>query len=136
MYEYLSFHQNKLSKNRDIEDDKYWYLFGRTQALKDVSKTKYAINTIIKDIHSIKLEVVPQGCGVYSGLYILTEFKFEIIRQLVYSEDFIEYIKLLKNYKSGGYYNFSSKDLEQYLNYKLTKECGQPRIFECSRELF
>ena len=136
VYEYLSFHQNKLSKNRDIEDDKYWYLFGRTQALKDVSKTKYAINTIIKDIHSIKLEVVPQGCGVYSGLYILTEFKFEIIRQLVYSEDFIEYIKLLKNYKSGGYYNFSSKDLEQYLNYKLTKEYGQPRIFECSRELF
>ena len=47
-----------------------------------------------------------------------------------------EYIKLLKNYKSGGYYNFSSKDLEQYLNYKLTKEYGQPRIFECSRELF
>ncbi|MBR0502149.1 MAG: N-6 DNA methylase [Paludibacteraceae bacterium] len=135
-YDFLLSHQDKLPKNRDIQDDKYWYLFGRTQAIKDVSKTKYAINTIIKDIHSIKLEIVPEGCGVYSGLYILTDIDFETIRQLIYSEDFIEYIKLLKNYKSGGYYTYASKDLEHYLNYKLTEKYGQSRISNSSRELF
>ena len=135
-YKYLLQHQDKLAKGRDIEDDKYWYLFGRNQALKDVSKTKYAINTIIKDVQSIKLEIVSKYCGVYSGLYILTEIEFETIRQLIYSEDFIEYIKLLKNYKSGGYYTFASKDLEQYLNYKLTEKYGQSRISNGSRELF
>ena len=119
-YNHLLSHQDKLSKNRDIEDDKFWYLFGRTQALKDVSKVKYAINTIIKDIDSIKIEYVPPGSGLYSGLYILTDINFETIKQLICSEDFISYIKLLKNYKSGGYYTFASKDLEQYLNYKLT----------------
>ena len=119
-YNHLLSHQDKLSKNRDIEDDKFWYLFGRTQALKDVSKMKYAINTIIKDIDSIKIEYVPPGSGLYSGLYILTDINFETIKQLICSEDFISYIKLLKNYKSGGYYTFASKDLEQYLNYKLT----------------
>lgn len=135
-YNHLLSHQDKLSKGRDIEDDKFWYLFGRTQALKDVSKVKYAINTLIKDNTSIKLECVPQGSGIYSGLYILTDIEFEIIRQLLYSEDFINYIKLLKNYKSGGYYTFASKDLEQYLNYKLTEKYGQSRISNGSRELF
>ena len=133
---HLLSHQDKLSKGRDIEDDQFWYLFGRTQALKDVSKMKYRINTIIKDKESIKLECVPEGCGIYSGFYILTEIEFETIQQLVYSEDFINYIKFLKNYKSGGYYTFASKDLEQYLNYKLTEKYGQSRISNGSRELF
>ncbi|MBO4738086.1 MAG: hypothetical protein J5606_00835, partial [Bacteroidales bacterium] len=135
-YGYLFSHRNELAKSSDVADDRYWYLFGRTQALKDVSKTKYAVNTIIKDIQSIKLEIVPQGCGIYSGLYILTEIEFETITRLIYSEDFIEYIKLLKNYKSGGYYTFASKDLEQYLNYKLTEKYGQSRISDGSGELF
>ena len=135
-YNHLLSHQDKLSKSRDIEDDKFWYLFGRTQALKDVSKVKYAINTLIKDKGSIKLECVPQGAGIYSGLYILTDIEFETIKQLIYSEDFINYVKLLKNYKSGGYYTFASKDLEQYLNYKLSEKYGQSRISNSSRELF
>lgn len=111
--------KDRLPKSRDNRDAKYWYLYGRSQALKDVSKNKYAINTIVKDIRSIRLEIVPEGCGVYSGLYILTDIKFEIVEKLIYSDDFIEYVKLLKNYKSGGYYTFSSKDLEHYLNYKM-----------------
>ncbi len=135
-FSHLLSNSDKLTKGRDIEDDKYWYLFGRTQALKDVSKTKYAINTIIKGVSSIKLEIVHQGNGLYSGLYILTDIEFDIIKQLIYSEDFISYIKLLKNYKSGGYYTFASKDLEQYLNYKLTDKYGQSRISNSSRELF
>ena len=135
-YNHLLSHQDKLSKSRDIEDDKFWYLFGRTQALKDVSKVKYAINTLIKDKGSIKLECVPQGAGIYSGLYILTDIEFETIKQLIYSEDFINYVKILKNYKSGGYYTFASKDLEQYLNYKLSEKYGQSRISNGSRELF
>lgn len=135
-YNHLLAHQGKLTKNRDIEDDKYWYLFGRTQALKDVSEIKYAINTTIKGQNSIKLELVPKGCGLYSGLYILTEIEFDTIKQLIFSEDFITYIKLLKNYKSGGYYTFASKDLEQFLNYKLTATYGQSRISKGGRELF
>lgn len=135
-YNHLLANQAKLSKNRDIDNDKYWYLFGRTQALKDVSKVKYAINTIIKDLNNIKLECVPAGSGIYSGLYILTDIEFETINQLVYSNDYINYIKLLKNYKSGGYYTFASKDLEQYLNYKLTEKYGQSRISNSCGELF
>lgn len=135
-YHHLLGNAEKLTKGRDIESDQYWYLFGRTQALKDVSKMKYAINTIIKDRNSIKLEKVPEGKGLYSGLYILTDIEFDEIQELIYSNDFIDYIKLLKNYKSGGYYTFASKDLEQFLNYKLSEKYGQSRISDSSRKLF
>lgn len=118
LYDYLLGNKDLLDKRSS--DDK-WYLFGRSQGLKDVSKNKIAINTIIKDINSIRLESVPSGSGVYSGLYILTTVPFSKISDSIKNIEFIKYIKLLKNYKSGGYYTYSSGELKKYLNYKLTK---------------
>lgn len=135
-FQYLSGNKEQLCKERDIESDNYWYLFGRTQALKDVSTDKIAINTIVRDVASIKLEKVSAGKGIYSGLYILTSIPFETIKQIIVSEDFINYIALLKNYKSGGYYTFVSKDLEQYLNFKLSEKYGQSRISTGNLKLF
>jgi hypothetical protein len=87
------------------------------------------VNTLIKDLNSIKLNSCPAGCGVYSGLYILTKVKKELIQALILSKDFIEYISLLRNYKSGGYYTFNTKDLEQYLNHKLSILSKTTNIF-------
>lgn len=138
-------------KNKDLllkgrKDNGDWFYYGRTQALKDVSKAKIAINTIIKDIESIKLNYVAPGSGVYSGLYILTDVPFETIESIIKTEDFIQYISTLKCYKSGGYYTFNSKDLEQYINNKLNKigyegtnstnSTNQSGIFEGCLELF
>lgn len=136
LYTYLLNHKEELAKHRDIENETAWYLFGRTQAIKDVYQNKYAINTVIKNKGSIRLEQVPSGKGVYSGLYIHTDVDFETIRKIIMSDDFIEYIKILKKYKSGGYYTFSSKNLEQFLNYNLTKLYGQSRISSSSYGLF
>lgn len=117
--DYLLRNQRALLKGSDVSDCPGWFLYGRTQAIKDVQKPKIAINNLIKDAGSIKMQVVPAGAGVYSGLYILSDESFETIREIVVCEEFAEYVALLKNYKSGGYYTFSSKDLEQYINYKL-----------------
>jgi adenine-specific DNA-methyltransferase len=89
--------------------------------LKDVEADKIAINTIIKNIDSIKLNHVPAGTGLYSGLYILTKAPFSDIESAIRSQEFVNYIKTLKKYKSGGYYTFNSKDLEHYLNFKLSE---------------
>ena len=124
-YKYLESNKDTLLKDRKSENPQCWHLFGRSQALKDVCKRKYAINTIVRDVKSIRLEMVDEGKGVYSGLYILTKTDFSVIRQIVISDDFIRYVKLLKNYKSGGYFTFNSKDLEQYLNFKLSEYYGQ-----------
>ncbi len=136
LYEYLQMHQDDLAKGRDIENRELWYLFGRTQAIKDVSKDKFALNTIIKNKTSIRLEKVCAGKGLYSGLYILTSIPEEEIRELIVSDEFVTYIKMLASYKSGGYYTFASKDVEQYLNYKLSLRYGQSRISKGNLELF
>ena len=110
-----------LLERRSLDSKNQWYLFGRTQAIKDVYKNKIAINTIIKDINSIRLELVPVGCGVYSGLYILCDYSIQEIEEVIKSNEFIEYLKLLKNYKSGGYFTISSSELQKFLTYKLRK---------------
>ena len=119
--EYLEKHKAELLKKHTEEQKPDWYLYGRTQALKDVHSMKYSINSIIKEVKTIKLIDVPVGSGLYSGLYILTEVPFDILESAIKSEEFINYLAMLKNYKSGGYYTYSSKDLEQYLNYKISK---------------
>lgn len=117
---YLELHKGELLKGKSETDSPEWYLYGRTQALKDVWSQKYTINTILKDVNSIKLNLVPSGSGVYSGLYILTSVGKEMLTQILCSQDFINYVAVLKKYKSGGYYTFNSKELEMYLNYKLS----------------
>jgi adenine-specific DNA-methyltransferase len=104
--------KEKILKGKSEYDG--WWLYGRTQALNDVWKDKVAINVLIKDIKDLKIEEVKSGSGIYSGLYILG-CEVDIVKKTLMTHDFINYLKALKKYKSGGYYTFSSKDLEQYL---------------------
>ena len=117
--EHFDKHKTDLLKGRD--EYPTFYEFGRTQALLDVWKDKIAINTLLRTEKDLKIEKVDAGCGIYSGLYIISEFdiSYEIIRSILISEEFAKYISLLKKYKSGGYYTFNSKDVQQYINYRI-----------------
>lgn len=119
--EYLYKHKEELLKGKTEEEKPDWYLYGRTQALKDTFVDKLSINCIIKDVSTIKLHKIPKGCGIYSGLYILTHAPHALIESIIKSEAFISFLKVLKKYKSGGYYTYNTKDLEQFLNYKLSE---------------
>ena len=142
--DYLISHKETLIKSDKRKKD--WYLFGRTQAIRDVYIDKIAVNTIIKDKNSIKINFVPAGKGIYSGLYIISDVEFSIVKEIIDSEDFIDYLRVLKNYKSGGYYTFNSRDLEQYINYKLklyyngktedSISVNKRRVFESNLKLF
>ena len=109
--------------------DSEWYGFGRKQGITDTYRSKIAVNNVIKDIKDIKISFVPAGEGVYSGQYIIfndesrwIQTYTDIVRALC-SDEFIKYVKALKKHKSGGYYTFTTKHLEKYLNWKLgTKE--------------
>lgn len=127
---YLLDNKNTLLR-KDSEKKENWYLFGRSQAILDVFKDKISINTTIKDVNSIKLNFVEAGKGLYSGLYILSRHSYPEIKNVVQTDEFITYLSLLKNYKSGGYYSFSSIELEKYLSYRLEKvKNGQQFLFE------
>ncbi|MCZ2127189.1 MAG: N-6 DNA methylase [Anaerolineales bacterium] len=130
--EYLESKKSLLLK-RDVEKNSDWFLFGRTQALRDVSVCKLSVNTMIKNEKSLKIFKVEKGQGIYSGLYILSKYSEKKIREVLISAEFIEYLRLLKNYKSGGYYTFSSLEIEKYLCYKLEETSyGQLGFFENS----
>ena len=120
--QYLEAHKRALLKGKTEAESPCWYLYGRTQALKDVNVSKLAISTIIKDKQSIKLNIAGAGTGVYSGLYVVSDTPVDEIRQLIISDDFVNYVMTLKEYKSGGYYTFNSRALETYLNYRITEK--------------
>lgn len=126
--EYLLANREKLLKG-NAENPK-WYLFGRSQALADVFRPKLAINSLIRTKSDFKLIDLQEGEGVYSGLYITTNFNisFDDIKAIIVSDDFIRYITALKKYKNGGYYTFNSKDLEQFINYSLTYKTKQKYV--------
>ena len=121
-----------------------WYLFGRTQALADVYRPKLSINALVRTKEDLKLVELVSGEGIYSGLYITTncDISLQEIKSIVVSDEFIGYIKLLKKYKSGGYYTFNTKDIEQFINYKLSNKektnryVIKPAISRQSSDLF
>lgn len=118
---YLESHRKDLEK-RSFDSKGQWYLFGRTQALRDVNKNRIAVNQLIKTRDSLKIHKLRPNEGVYSGLYILaSECELDKIEFYLRQDEFISYVKSLQNYKSGGYYTFSSIDLEKYLVYKINQ---------------
>ena len=115
--ETLSENREKLENRATTEP---WYAFGRTQAVNDTYKGKWAIKSIIKTQDDLKPVEAPAGTGVYGGLYILTEHPEGL--EMLKTQDFMNYVKMLGKYKSGGYYTFSSKELENYLNWSYGKK--------------
>jgi adenine-specific DNA-methyltransferase len=112
-YKWLCENRERLEARATTEP---WYAFGRTQAINDTYKDKWAIKSIIKNLSDVNPVKAPAGTGVYGGLYIICEDESQL--DCLKTEEFLDYVKLLKKYKSGGYYTFSSKDLENYLNWK------------------
>ena len=97
--------------------DGCWYGFGRKQALSDMKKMRITINNILKDTDDVKLYVLKPFQGVYSGFYI-TGGDIDTINKLN-SNEFVNFVKCLGHYKSGGYYSFTSKEVEKYLNFSF-----------------
>lgn len=117
IYNYLLSEKEQLEKRKTDAD--FW-LFGRTQALKDVYRNKLAVNY---DGSIIPAEA---GKGVFSGLYIVAkndtmdylDFALTIIS--LFDEDYNKYRKLIGRLKAGSYYVLSSKDIQKYIDYKLS----------------
>ena len=123
----VEFMKNKASEMGVDTERSDWYLYGRTQALNDVKYNKIAINNLIRNSDDINTCVLRDGQnGVYSGYYIPmcdknTEMKVMNVVHYYLCDDFVDYVKAVGKYKNGGYYTFSSKELESWLNYCAAK---------------
>ncbi len=118
--EHFRRHKDRLLKGRP--EFPGFYGFGRTQAIADVWRDKIAVNTLLRDESDLKIEPVGKGRGLYSGLYMTCGpgIAPDDIRRILINGEFAAYVRLLKKYKSGGYYTFNSKDVQQYVNYNIT----------------
>lgn len=104
-----------------------WYLYGRTQAIKDVNKYRVSCNNLIRDKNDVILRELPSKTAVYSGFYIIRngmlqnrkEMKllYQQVDDALKTNLFADYVKSIGKSKNGGYYTFSTEDLEQFLNY-------------------
>ncbi len=104
--------------------DSQWYLFGRSQGVKDVFRPRLAINNLIKTKKDLKIQFLKKGQGIFSGYYITFEkesLKWRIL-EIIRNDRFINFVSELGFYKQKGFYFFRSKDLESYINYELHKK--------------
>lgn len=130
MYNYL--HENKeklLNRSNEKDPQRFWYAFGRSQAIADTYKAKLAVNTLVRTKNDLKFSDAPAGVGVYGGLYIISPtVNYNSIKNVLNNDEFITYVSLLGKYKSGGYFTFSSKELKEFLDYKFSYQGG---LFSC-----
>ena len=98
-----------------------WWLYGRTQAINYVATgMRYSVSPIISCKEDVIVKYVFSGMGVYGGVFVIpngTELDFDV-EECLKTDEFISYVKALGRFKNGGYYTFSSKELQNYLNYK------------------
>jgi len=119
LYDYIMENEAKLrARTYQPYGKDNWYGIGRSQGMKDIDKLKYAVPNLIKSENDVKFFTVDSGVGVYGGMYAVAPVGI-INRKLVdEKEKFFKFVRCLKHYKSGGYYTFTSVELEKYLNYE------------------
>ena len=123
------------AKAKELEIDttkEDWFLYGRTQALNDVNKYKVTVNNIVRDKEDIRICEAQKNVAVYSGFYVIRndmeqtdEASKELKTQIetaMKGDLFFEYLNVVGKPKNGGYYTFTTKDLEKYLNYFYENE--------------
>ena len=120
--EHLNANKESLLKRSIDNPISTWHLYGRTQALQDTHKSKVSINTMCRNKDDLKIHLVKEGSGVYSGLYILSPFTLTEIRSILQSDHFVDYVKTFNNFKSGGYYTFKSSTIAKYLIYCMSND--------------
>jgi len=121
----------KLEKNRERLSSRSlqrreWYEFARSQGIKDFVRNDVytlVINNLLKENDNLKIKIFDKGNQnvVFSGYYIQSDSRAQLekISQYLLGTEFLDFISKLNKYKSGGYFSFSSKELENYLNYKI-----------------
>lgn len=121
--EHLKDRLKELGKE-EILNKPSWWGYGRTQAINDtlygVKSGRVSLNNLIRGIEDIKLvslDHLNRMWGVYGGFYVVGDgVTKELVWSILATDEFVAYVKALGHYKSGGYYTFTSKEVEKFIN--------------------
>ena len=115
-FAYLYSFKEDLEK-RNMEKNVEWFLYARSQGLKNIDKKKIIFKHIMKkDIKNIELHILDEDVVVYSGLYIIAKegYGIDYLHSVLHSEDFAKYCILTGYDKSSGYISVSSNILKKF----------------------
>lgn len=112
-YEYLEAHKVKLLERKSDVSAK-WYEYGRSQAISQSNKKKLLLSTVITKevkVYELSSETIP-----YSGIYITSdEENLERAKEILETEEFLQYVKDIGINASGESIRITSKDINNYV---------------------
>lgn len=112
-YKYLESHKEKLLERKSDISAK-WYEYGRSQAISQSNKEKLLLSTVITKevkVYDLSAETIP-----YSGIYITSdEENLERAKEILESEEFLQYVKDIGINASGESIRITSKDINNYV---------------------
>lgn len=118
-YEYLKANKEELIK-RDMDKGSQWFEFGRSQGIQTIHQEKIILSTLVNN--KISYYKLPEDIFLYSGIFITlhnSNLRWDIIEDVLSSEDFYRYIKITGKDFSGGYKSISTKQIKEYkIKYK------------------
>lgn len=121
-YKYLLENKEELLK-RDIDKGSSWYEFGRSQGIQTSHNEKIVLSTLIN--HKIHFYKVDKDVFVYSGIFIIKKndkINWDIIENILNSEDFYRYIQITGKDFSGGYKSITSNQIKNYPTKELNMQ--------------
>ena len=112
-YLYLQENKNELL-NRDIDKGSPWYAYGRSQGIQTTNLDKIMLGSFVGD--KIKYAKIDGGTLVTSGIIITKkneDVDWQLIENLLSSNDLFKYIKLTGKYFSGEYNSVTPKQIKE-----------------------
>ena len=115
-FSYLTKFKEDLIKRKSDKKSK-WFEYGRTQALLGIKCEKLLISTIITD--KVAVYRLDEACIPYAGMYISLrdehqEYNLGFAKEILESENFMEYVKKVGINISGSSLRITSKDIEEF----------------------
>jgi len=114
-YQYLLSNKNDLQQ-RSIDKGASWYEYGRSQGVQTVHNKKLVISPVFKD--EVKVFKVDKSVMVYSGLYLFVDpespYSLDYFLDILRSDKFKKYAKMIGKDMRGGYKNINSKAIKEF----------------------
>lgn len=113
-YAYFLYNKEELEK-RDRDKNALWYEFGRSQGVQTMHNEKIVVNPLV--FNKVAFYKVPADVMIYSGIYILKNNEnssWKMIENVLSSDEFFKFVRLVGKDLSGGYKSITSKMIKNY----------------------
>lgn len=113
-YAYFLYNKEELEK-RDRDKNALWYEYGRSQGVQTMHNEKIVVNPLV--FNKVAFYKVPADVMIYSGIYILKNNEnssWKMIENVLSSDEFFKFVRLVGKDLSGGYKSITSKMIKNY----------------------